>query len=783
MKRDLSDYSMQELFALELEAQSAVLSQGLIDLEDSVYSEQKLEKLMRASHSIKGAARIIGWDELVSVAHKMEDCFVEAMKQQFLFPSSSIDVFLIAVDLMAAISNSKQGTIEENIKSTKLQFDELDEQLNQVQLAINQTENITQNKKKKTKLSRKKATKNTVKETKSKSQNSLDLYAPEPEPETEPESELRGSNHNNKTDPVVKDKSLRINVDRLSSLMGLSSELLIETQRIRPFSNSMIQLRKRYGEISSILDKLREGLQGEKVSERNMALLLEAQSKLFECRNTLGDRIADLDEFDRKSGNLSTKVYNELVLTRMRPFSDCTQGLDRTVRDVARSLGKKVKLEIQGLETPVDREILEKIKFPLVHMVRNAIDHGVETPTTRKKLGKPVEGKVLIKVGHAGAGLNLSVEDDGQGVDIELLKKNILEKGLSSPELLAEMSLSELFEFMYLPNFSTRSKVTEISGRGVGMDVVRTMIQDLQGNILTRNQPGKGMKINIQIPLTRSVISAAIVEIGGELYAFPLSRVNRLVTVQAKNLETHEHKQSISVDGKHLDVVPAGMVLGLDPKFYNREELYIVIIGDESKQYGVIVEKFMGQKELSVQNLDPRLGKIQDVASAALSEQGKPILIIDMDDFIRSTELTINGKYEAYFELEPRYRQVAKKILFIDDSLTVRELVKNLLALYGYSVELAVDGVDGWNTLRRSRFDLVITDIDMPRMDGIELVERIKSDNRLGAIPVMIISYKDRNEDRNRGLHAGADYYFAKGSFQDELLIDAVKDLIGNPMD
>ncbi|MDH5326631.1 MAG: response regulator [Gammaproteobacteria bacterium] len=785
MNKDLSEYSMQELFCLELENQTGVLSQGLIGLEDTPYSKSNMEKLMRASHSIKGAARIIGLDELVNIAHKMEDCFVVAMKDRTQLSSESIDVLLQAVDLMNLVSDS-QDELVSKLQSLEPQLAELDCQLDSVYRSIKSGDSVALTKvgtkksskaKAKTnpKVNPKKSNTQKTKTQKNKTQTTAVKVA------TTVAAKL-GSR--SETPSRAPEKLLRINADRLTKLMGLSSELLIETQRIRPVSNAMQQLRKRYGEVSTVMDKLRDGLQVDRVSERNMALLLEAQMKLIECRNTLSERIEDLEEFDRKSGYLSSRVYNELVSTRMRPFSDSVQGLERTARDLARSLGKKVKLTIQGLDTPVDREILEKIKSPLTHLVRNAIDHGIEHPQDRQQKNKNSEGKVNIKAGHIGAVLHVSVEDDGQGVDLSLLKQNILSKGLSSGEILEEMSEAELYEFMYLPNFSTRGEVTEISGRGVGLDVVRAIIHDLKGTLATTSVTDKGMKVSIQIPLTKSVISAVVAEIAGELYAFPLSRVTRLMTVAATELKTQEGRQCVMLNDQVIDVVPASAVLELDSTFYGSDDLHIVVIGQGHNLYGVLVERLLGQKELSVQNLDPCLGKIQDVTAAALSEQGRPILIIDMDDFFRSTEVTIHRASGAPFSVEKysSYLPARKRILFVDDSLTVRELVKNLLIAVGYEVELAVDGVDGWNTLRRSRFDLVITDVDMPRMDGIELVQSLKADTRLQKIPVMIISYKDRSEDRVRGLQAGADYYIAKGSFQDKLLIEAVKDLIGAPV-
>jgi two-component system sensor histidine kinase and response regulator WspE len=273
-----------------------------------------------------------------------------------------------------------------------------------------------------------------------------------------------------------------------------------------------------------------------------------------------------------------------------------------------------------------------------------------------------------------------------------------------------------------------------------------------------------------------------LVEVAGEPYALPLARLARTLQVARGEIQTLEGREHVPFEGQRVGVVSAAQIFG-KTAVASGPELSVVILGERAKRYGVVVDRFLGERQLVVQPLDPRLGKIKDISAGALMPDGSPVLILNVDDLMRSVELLVSGGrldrvQTAEVTLEGQAR---KRVLVVDDSLTVRELERKLIGNAGYEVEVAIDGMDGWNAVRTQPFDLVVTDIDMPRLDGIELVRLIKNDLRLKTIPVMIVSYKDRPEDRNRGLEAGADYYLTKGSFHDETLLNSVADLIGTP--
>ncbi|WP_455209056.1 response regulator [Kaarinaea lacus] len=762
---DLSSLSMHDLFRMEAESQTTILAQGLLDLEKDVKSEEKLEILMRASHSVKGAARIVGIDAIVTIAHELEDCFVAAQRRQIELTSSHIDLLLKAVDMIVQIAHMDESETTQWLTQNQDTISSIKHQIATI-LSGELTAPTAGDKPIKEAVNKQVARVTKTKRTSAKAD--VTGVSSKVSEET-------------KTVRDIEERVIRVNADRLTRIMGLSSEMLVESGRLRPFADSMLLLKRRQLELSNLLESIKDSIEHTPTSERTRLQLLNAQRKLADCRVLLSERLVELDDYDRRNSNLSSKIYNEVVASRMRPFSDCTQGLQRMVRDIARKLGKEVQLVIDGKDTPVDRDILEKIKAPIMHLVRNAVDHGVEMPDKRKTTNKSAEGAIHLSASHVGGMLTIVVEDDGQGVNLDELRKKIVSRGLAPGEIVTNFLEAELLEFLFLPDFSTKSQVTEISGRGVGLDVVRSLVQEMRGKVNVINKSTGGLRFNIQLPLTLSVISTLMVKISGEPYAFPLSRVDRLLSVSPDQVKTVEGRQYISDDGELVGLIPASHVLELDTPAIQYDEFHVIVVSDRLSRYGIVVDRFIGQRELSVQSLDPRLGKVQDISAAALMEDGTPVLIVDIDDLVRSIDAMakggVMGALKPYADVLSH--KIRKRILVIDDSLTVREIERQLLESHGYRVDVAVDGMDGWNAVRRTKYQLVVTDVDMPRMDGIELVNSMKQDNQLRSLPIMIVSYKDRPEDRHRGLEAGADYYLAKGSFHDETLIEAVVDLIG----
>jgi two-component system sensor histidine kinase and response regulator WspE len=379
--------------------------------------------------------------------------------------------------------------------------------------------------------------------------------------------------------------------------------------------------------------------------------------------------------------------------------------------------------------------------------------------------------------------LEIRVRDDGNGIDPERIRTKVVERRLQSESVAKGLGKAELLEFLFLPGFSTASAVTEVSGRGVGLDVVHQTMRDLGGSVRIESEIGRGTTFVMSLPITLSVIRAALVRVSGETMAFPLARIERIVRTQLGALRRTEGKLQFDLDGQAIGVLRASELLSLDGDHVNRDDhVSLLVIGNEQDRCGLLVDGFLGERDLVVRPIDERLGRVPHVAAAAIDDDGLPLLVMDVEDMLVSirrglSEGAIRGVSPAALAAGARGR---KRILVADDSITVREVERQMLSRLGHEVEVAVDGMDAWNQLRAGQFDMLVTDVDMPRMNGIELVRMVRAEARFASLPIAIVSYKDRAEDRAAGMDAGANAYLTKGSFQDQTFITTVNDLIGD---
>ena len=743
----LENLSMVDLFKVESEQQTKVLNEGLLALEQDPTSSRRLEPLMRAAHSIKGAARLVGLQAVVELAHKMEDGFVAAQNGAIVLSADHLDVLLDAVDTIQAVA-ADVGGLDDWLREHRGEYDNLMRNLDDVLEGRSP--------------SRQRMAKHAAGVRAAESVVAVEENVPELS-----------------EDETPRERVLRVSADQVNRMMGLAGEAVVESRWLYPFAGSLQRLKRKQTELVTLLDHLREHLGLNGSDEVAVAMVRDAQRHASGCRETLADRLTELEQYDRQAGNLSSRLHREVVQSRMRPFGDGVHGFPRMVRDVARALGKDVQLVIEGEKTLVDRDVLDKIEAPLNHILRNAIDHGIESPGARVGAGKPKRGTIKLSATHQAGMLSIVVADDGQGVDVERLRRKVQDKGLVDETMATQLSEAELLEFLFLPSFSTREQVSEISGRGVGLDVVQDAVQEMRGSVRLTSRWGKGAKFHLQLPLTLSVITALLVEIGGEPYAFALARTQRILKVDRREIREVEGNQFIAINDRNVGLVSGAQIMGVDSVADNSECLPVVVVSERGNSYGLVMDRLIGERDLVVHQLPAHLGKVQDISAAAITEDGVPLLIVDTSDLVRTIEKTLKvariGKVSVLSEEQTQ----RKRILVVDDSITVREVERKLLEAVGYVVDVAVDGMDGLNALHSGDYDLLITDVDMPRMNGIELARSVRRDPRLKNMPIMMVSYKDREGDRLKGIEAGADYYLAKGSFHDESLRNAVAELIG----
>jgi len=572
---------------------------------------------------------------------------------------------------------------------------------------------------------------------------------------------------------------VRVTAQSLSRLMGLAGESLVQARWLPSFSTALLVLKKHHDRLAVFLDSASHSISTGAPADQLSQSIADARRQAAMCRSDLIEKSTDFDDHAARAEDLNSRLYREVIVSRMRPFGDGVQGLPRLVRDMSRSLGKDVKLVIDGEQTEVDRDILEKLESPLSHLIRNAVDHGIEPPAVRTSAGKPSAGTIRLEARHRAGMLQVMISDDGGGVDLEKLRQKVMDRGLSSAEVVRKMLEAELLEFLFLPGFSTAKVVTEFSGRGVGLDVVQDTIRKVGGSVRVTFQPGRGTVFHLQLPLTLSVIRAVVVNVSGEPYAFPHTRIDRLIRVSRAELRSVEHRQFVTVDGQNVGLVMAAQLLDLPTAPVSGDDLAVVLLSDTSGAYGLVVDSFQGEQDLVVRPLDARLGKISNLSAAAILDDGSPVLIVDAEDLIRSMDQFIQTGSLARCETRLTVATNKKRVLVVDDSITVREVERQLLLHRGYDVVVAVDGVDGWNKVRAEKFDLLVSDIDMPRMSGLQLVAAVRADAKLRDLPVVIVSYKEREEDRLRGLEAGANCYLTKSSFHDNRFTEAIEDLIG----
>ncbi|NBV46136.1 MAG: hybrid sensor histidine kinase/response regulator, partial [Planctomycetia bacterium] len=581
------------------------------------------------------------------------------------------------------------------------------------------------------------------------------------------------------------DRVVRVSADSLTRLVGLAGESLVETRQLRPFVDSLLALRAAQVEVcdaaAGVEDRLSEERAG--TSSPLVAMVERVRLRCEESLQAINRHIEDFESFARRNEDLSGRLHHEVISSRMRPLADGLRGFPRLVRDLSRSLGKLARLEVHGEQTGVDRDILDKLEAPLAHLIRNALDHGIEPPAERTALGKPPVGTIRLEARHRAGMLQIVLVDDGRGVDVARLRSRAVERDLVASQVAERLSETEVLEFLFLPGFSTKEQVTELSGRGVGLDVVQSMVKAVGGTVRVASQPGRQTVFTLQLPITMSVIRALLVDIGGEPYAFPLTRIDRILLCRHADVRTIEGRQYFDHDGGSIGLVVAAQILDVDGGTAPGDPMPVVVISDRGQRFGLVVNAVLGERDLEVRPLDPRLGKVPDISSASLLENGHPVLIVDVEDLVLSIDNVLMGRRLSRLEFERIAHQTrrSKRVLVVDDSITVRELERQLLQSRGFTVDVAVDGMDGWNAIRGADYDLVVTDIDMPRMDGIGLVSLVKNDPSRHHIPVVIVSYKDREEDRLRGLDAGANRYLTKSSFHDETFLHTVIDLIGEP--
>lgn len=596
---------------------------------------------------------------------------------------------------------------------------------------------------------------------------------------------------------------VRIPAEKLDALLTRSGELLVAERQIDAWVGDLLEIRdlvvrwksewrntqKYIDELISFDEMRRVSLvEGRPASpqpalgshpptrrirraERGLATVAENLNRLERDIDRLASVVA---KGGRRLDRAATLVDDEVRRVRMLPFAEACQGLERAVRDIAQSSNKSVDLLIQGGDVELDRSVLEGLKDPLGHLVRNAVDHGIEPPDERSRAGKPARGRVTVSASLRGSHVEVVVEDDGKGLDREAIRRQARKQGIPEPP-----DDRDLTSLIFLAGFSTASIVTNISGRGVGLDVVKNRLESLHGTIDVATAIGKGTKFTLAAPLTLTTLRAILFSAGGGLFALASTNVMKLVRVDPADVRMVQGRETLAIGGALWPVLPLAERLGTASREVDRAtgKKPGLIVAAGERRMAFLVDELIAEQEIVVKSLGSRIRRTRYLSGATILPSGRIALVLNAAGLVKAAPATSPSRRIAGTALDPAARK-RKRVLVVDDSVTTRTLEKTILESEGFEVVTAVDGVEGLRTLEEKGADLLLCDVDMPRMDGFEFTRAVRDSQRFARLPVVLFTSLAEDRDRARGVEVGADAYIVKGGFEQNDLIETIKRFI-----
>jgi len=815
MSNDELQQLLMATFADQAKEQLQTINQRLLALEKAGDDERGplLEEIFREAHSLKGASRAVSLDKVEAVAHRLESLF-SVIQNGSIEPDAKIfDVAYQALDAITAL-------VEEGLTGAENDVDveavcavlaaaaepsdaapaPAAEEAPAAEAAAEEPapEPVAEEKPapaKKAPAKRAPAKKAAAPE--------VEEPAAAPTPDTpHPTPEAKPKAARKKTDAPV-DETVRVATSKLDALMAQVGELLAarigaehRSAEVRSLFDSLFEIEESWRRTrpARVLELALEGDESALGEARSLVEFLEtSDEKLKEVRAGLGELRRKFESDSRRMAQVTTDLQDDVRRTRMLPVSTVFDTFPRMVRDMTRELKKEVELVIEGGETEVDKQVLEQLRSPLTHMVRNCVDHGMESPDDREQSGKKREGRVVLRAGQRAADLIVEVIDDGAGIDVDKVKAKAVEKGLITAENAEGMSEREALWLIFRSGFSTKQEITDLSGRGVGMDVVREHIERLHGMIDVESTLGEGSKFTLSVPLSVATTRCLLVQTGGQTFGIPITNVERIVRLTAEDIGHTEGREAIKIDERPMALLRLGGVLGLPAGESEGTSQPAIILGSADRRAAFLVDGLLGAQEIATKTLPKPLIRVRHIAAATIVGTGEIVPILNVLDLLKASGKAapaVAPRKAAKPEPKPETRdprpetpapkapQGKQSILVVDDSVTIRTFEKALLEAAGYDVTAASDGLEAWNMLQKSPCDLIVSDVEMPNMTGFELTEKVRGDSKLKDMPLVLVTTLSSDEDRKRGIDAGADAYVIKGSAEQDHLLDTVKRLI-----
>ncbi len=737
-------------FQVEAVEHLQTLNQALLKLERQPEEAQRrglLQDAFRAAHSLKGAARAVSLEEIGALAHAMESVLQQARDANLLLEPRTCDVLYDALDAMQRLLDGGQVPLEEL----------------QARLAAVGGKADEKKPRSAARRSRRAAPPPPPAEAVPAPPPANEAAPPEPEASAEPAPGL----------PTTAEETIRVAVDKLDNLMAQAGELLVSRISTEQRLSELQALRREvepwsrsWREVKSLLQHV-DGEVGLQLSE----LLTSHYTRLqgFARDIELLDRALNHDA--SRLSIVSNQIQDEVRRVRMVPFQQLVLPLERAARDAAHSEGKKVAFRVEGADVELDKKILELLKDSLMHLIRNAISHGIELPEVRREIGKPEEGLVRLAVQQRGSEIRIVVEDDGRGFDLAALREASTRHG--GPRLDENASPEEIIAVAFLPGMTTSRRVTTVAGRGVGLDVVRERLEALQGRVEVESVAGQGATFRLAVPASLTMTRGLLVRTNGSQYVLPLLSVHKIIP--PRDLFNVEGQPMLMVDGSPLPLVPLTLILGQPVDLEARlEDMLAVVVGVAEQRLAVLVDDVLTELELAVKPLGAPLLRVRNVAGSALLGTGQPVVVLNPADLIK----TARGAPAPaqLFERAEEETGPPDHILVVDDSITTRTLEKNILEAAGYRISIATDGVEALQRLEEhDDILLVVSDIQMPTMDGIALTTHLRETDRYQELPIILVTSLESREDRERGMLAGANAYIVKRGFDQAELLATIR--------
>lgn len=572
-------------------------------------------------------------------------------------------------------------------------------------------------------------------------------------------------------------ETIRVKLARLELLVNLSDELTISRNTRKAAVRELESLAEEAKSALRQGDALREGLQASGLFRGGLAeKYYTACAGLAALKEGLDAAWNRFSATTLHSESVAEALQDGVLRIRLVPVSTLFDSAPRLIRDLTADKLKEVTLKISGGETEIDRRVLELMSDPLLHLLRNAVDHGIEPCAERRQAGKPEAGAIELFAEHRGNYVIIEVSDDGRGLDPARLTAKAVEKKLIRAEEAGRITPERAYSFIFHPGFSTAEQVTSISGRGVGMDVVRSNIDALTGRVETESAVGRGTKFRIFLPLSISVIQTVLVEAGGGRFCFHAGALSGVIGAGDEDIRREDGKACIFYGGKPVPLVRLADLLGLKGGPAPEGRRKVLVVSGTAGMMGFVVDRVLREETVVLKELKPPFRRVPHVAGGTILADGRVSVILDTPSLI-SAAVSAGAAWPA--ELPQTRPAPRRRVLIVDDSLTTRQLLRSLVEGGGYAVELAANGAEAWELLGRKPFDLVVSDVSMPEMDGYELTARIKADARLAGLPVVLVTALEKEEERLRGLRAGADAYIIKGAFDQSGLLARLKELTG----